>query len=162
MDEILRLLARELVVSEEKATAVSLACCRESFEDPVLDVLWKSQDLLLPLLKSFPGDVWKVEAGRFVSSLTACISLRLIALPAKSFQRIPTKAEWSRFQKYARGIRTLEVDDSKDLVTSDVLLKLQLRTGNEPLLPRLVTFECKAVSEAFIPFIPFQNRRYPH
>ena len=48
----------------------------------------------------------------------------------------------------------LVVGDSKDLVTSDVLSALQLRTGNEPLLPRLVTFECKAVSKAFIPIIP--------
>ena len=70
VDEILRHLARELVGSEAKATAVSLACCCKDFEDLVLSVLWESQDQLLSLLKSFPGDAWNVEAGQLVSSLT--------------------------------------------------------------------------------------------
>lgn len=74
MDEILRFLACELVASEAKATVVSLACCRKSFEGPVLDALWETQDRLLPLLKSLPGGVWKVEGGRFVSLLTAFLS----------------------------------------------------------------------------------------
>ena len=69
VDEILRLLACKLVESEAKTTAVSFACCCKDFEDPVLDALWESQDRLLPLLKSFPGDVWELEAGRFVSPL---------------------------------------------------------------------------------------------
>jgi len=48
----------------------------------------------------------------------------------------------------------LEVDTSQDLIASDVLSALQLRTGNEPLLPRLGTFECGETTEALIPFIP--------
>ena len=66
VDEILRFIARELV-ELEKATALSLACCCKSFEDPMLEALWETQDRLLPLLKSLPVDGWKVEAGRFVS-----------------------------------------------------------------------------------------------
>ena len=58
VDEILRLLAHELVASEAKATAVALACCCKSLEDPLLDVLWETQNRLLRLLKSLPGDVW--------------------------------------------------------------------------------------------------------
>ena len=46
------------------------------------------------------------------------------------------------------------MDDFGDLITPDVLLALQLRTSNDPLLPRLGTFECKAVSQAFVPFVP--------
>jgi len=65
VDEILRLLACELVASEAKGTAVSLACCRKSFEDPVLDALWESQDRLTPLLKCLPRGVWKKNS--FVS-----------------------------------------------------------------------------------------------
>ena len=154
VDEILRLLACELVGSEANATAVSLARCCKSFEHPVLDSLWGTQDELLPLLKSLPADVWKVEAGQFVSPPTAFISSHLIPLPEKSFERIPTKDEWNRFRKYARGKRKLKVDPSEDLVVSDVLFVLQLRTGNEPLLPGLEAFECGAASEAFVPFIP--------
>ena len=58
VDEILRLLAWELVGSEAKATAVALACSCKSFEDPALDTLWKIQERLPPLLESLPRDVW--------------------------------------------------------------------------------------------------------
>ena len=71
VDEILRLLACTIVASGAGATAVVLACCCKSCEDPVLDVLWVTQDCLFPLLKSLPGNVWKVEGGQFVSLLTA-------------------------------------------------------------------------------------------
>ena len=43
VDEIIRLIARELVASESKATAAALACRRKTFEDPVLDTLWETQ-----------------------------------------------------------------------------------------------------------------------
>jgi len=66
VDEILRLIASKLVASKSGAAAVALACCRKSFEDPVLDVLWETQEKLLPLLKSLPGDVWS-EGGCTVS-----------------------------------------------------------------------------------------------
>ena len=73
VDEILRLLAFELVGSGAKETAVSLACCCRGFEDPVLDVLWETQDGLTPLLKCLPQEVWYEEDEKFVSQL---ISLR--------------------------------------------------------------------------------------
>ena len=58
VDEILRLIAGELAASGGKGSVVSLACCCKGFEDPMLEVLWATQDQLLPLLKSFPRDVW--------------------------------------------------------------------------------------------------------
>ena len=67
VDEILRIIARELVESK-KATALSLACCCKSLEDPMLEALWETQDELPPLLESLPEDVWNVETDRFVSS----------------------------------------------------------------------------------------------
>ena len=153
--EILGFIAHELVGSGAKESAVPLACCCKNFEAPVLDALWESQDRLFPLLKCFPADVWRVAAGRFMSQFHEhVLSSRLTVPPVKSFERIPTKAKWSRFQKYARGMRTLRVDASQDLVASDVLLVLQLRTGNGPLIPKLETLDCEAVSEAFVPFIP--------
>ena len=65
VDEILWQVAHELVASEVKATAVSLACCCRGFEGLVLGVLWESQSQLLPLLKTLPPDVWKVEEDHF-------------------------------------------------------------------------------------------------
>ena len=74
VDEIVRLLARELVASEAKATAVSLACCCKGFEDLVLDELWEAQVELTPLLKCFPqDDVWEQKDESFVSQVTESI-----------------------------------------------------------------------------------------
>ena len=57
-DEIVRLIACELVASTSKATAVALACSHKAFQDPVLDALWEIQEKLLPLFETLPGDVW--------------------------------------------------------------------------------------------------------
>ena len=73
VDEIVRLIARELVASGGEETAVALACCCKCLEDPVLDVLWAAQNELLPLLKSFPGDVW--NDGRCTVSAPMSFSL---------------------------------------------------------------------------------------
>jgi hypothetical protein len=70
VDEILRLIACELVTSGGQATTLALACCCKSFGGPVLDALWATQDQLLPLLKSLPEDVWKTR-GRYTVSATA-------------------------------------------------------------------------------------------
>ena len=71
VDEILRLVAYELVASEAEGTAAALARCCKTFEEPVLDVLWETQNQLTPLLKTFPRDVWEEHDGYFVSLLTA-------------------------------------------------------------------------------------------
>jgi len=69
IDEVLRLLARILVASEAKGTAVALARCCKTFEEPVLDALWETQNRLTPLLKCFPRDIWEEKDGCFVSPL---------------------------------------------------------------------------------------------
>ena len=46
------------------------------------------------------------------------------------------------------------VNTSKDPVTSDILQVLQLRTVNDPWLPRLRIFVLKGATEAFTPVIP--------
>jgi hypothetical protein len=76
VDEILRLLACELVESGAKATTVAFACCCKSFEDTALDVLWETQSDLLPLLKSLPEDVWNGN-GCTVSAPTSHVFLFL-------------------------------------------------------------------------------------
>jgi len=80
--------------------------------------------------------------------------LRAQPFDLKAFERIPTKSEWTAFRKHARRMHTLKVDTSEDPLTFDILLTLQLRTANEPFLPRLKTFECEEVTVEFIPFIP--------
>jgi len=63
----------ELVASGAKATAVALACCFKSFEDPLLDTLWEIQDRLTPLLNCFPQEVWKEGSASFVGHLMVVI-----------------------------------------------------------------------------------------
>jgi len=160
VDEILRLLACELVASRARATAVALASCCRSFEDLVLDALWETQTQLTPLLKCFPQDVWKEEDGSFVSQLMSFIFCVRNHLIRKCFKRIPTKGEWTDFRKHARRMRKLALYTSGGSVTPDILFALQLRITGEPFLPRLKTFECEEATEAFIPFIPlFLSRK---
>jgi len=154
VDEILRLLACELVASKAEATAVALACCCKLFEEPALDVLWETQIRLAPLLKCFPPDVWEEADGSFVSSLPVVNFPTLNRLVSKAFKRIPTKEEWTHSQKYARRMRQLRVDTAKDPVSLHIILALQLRTANNPWLPNLEAFECKKATELFLPFIP--------
>jgi len=142
VEEILRLLTCGLVALEAKATGAPFACCCKGFEDPVLDVLWESQDRLVPLLKCFPQEVWEGEDRSF------------------ALRRVPTKAEWAVFRRYARRMRKLMVDTSEDPVTSDILFTLQLHAANGPLLPKLKTFECGCITRAFVASLEWQNTRH--
>ena len=51
-------------------------------------------------------------------------------------------------------MRKIIVDASKDPLTSDILLAAQLRSVNDPWLPRLETFQCGEATGAFVPFVP--------
>ena len=57
VDEILREVAAH-VTDVHPSTAVSLACCARSFEEPALSALWKIQDELPTLVKTLPPDSW--------------------------------------------------------------------------------------------------------
>lgn len=51
-------------------------------------------------------------------------------------------------------MREIKVETSKDPVTSNILIAVQLRTVNDPWLPRLWNFECWGATGDLIPFIP--------
>ena len=63
IDEIFRRIVRELVAAGGKATAVALACCCKTFEDPALAALWETQEGLTLLLETLPRDIW--ESGGY-------------------------------------------------------------------------------------------------
>ena len=83
VDEIVRLLACELVASGGGVAAVVLARCCRALEDPVLDALWESQDRLRILLETFPESVWDEAFQAFVSLPTVPHLLS----PTKPFDR---------------------------------------------------------------------------
>ena len=152
VDEIVRLIAYELVYSSANATTVALARCRRSFEDPVLDVLWETRGGLLHLLKSLPGDVW--NEGRYtVSAPTIYLSLSLNSLIRKAFTRLPTTLEWTRFRKYALRMRNLGASDGLDVPSPAVFSILQLCAITKPLFPNIEIISLLSVGTSF-PFIP--------
>ena len=58
VDEIVRIIASELVASKWKATTVSLACCCKGLKEPALDAVWETQDEgFAPLLGTLPEGV---------------------------------------------------------------------------------------------------------
>ena len=153
VDEIVRLIAHELVAANGRATAVCLACSCKGFEDLVLDALWEKQGFLLPLLKTFPGDVWK-EGGQIVSAPTTRIFSLLNYPTRKTFNRLPTTTEWARFRKYAQRMREFNQYGTPGYPSPETLSVIQNYTINEPLLPNLKTLELIGVEGWFIPFIP--------
>jgi len=96
VDEIVRLIASELVASGGTETAVAFACCRKSFEDPVLDVLWVEQDRLLPLLESFPEGIWDGDWCT-VSASTTCVFPFLYRFDSTVVQKTPDRNRMGSF-----------------------------------------------------------------
>ena len=154
VDEIVRRIAHELVASNERAASVALACCCQSFEDPMLDSLWETQSRLPPLLMSLPGDVWN-EGRNIVSVPMTCVLPSLDCLIRKSFKRLPTALELARFRKYAGRIRTLDERCGERHMPREVFpVLLQLCATDEPLLPNLKTLHLSSITEEFASFIP--------
>ena len=153
VDEIVRLIAYELVAFNVRATSVALACCCKTFEDLVLDVLWKTQSRVLPLLKSLPRDVWD-EGGCRVSAPTTYSLSSLNYLIQKSFKRLPTTLELARFRKYAGRIRTLEKQCNGHYIPQEVFSALQLCATGERLLPNLKTLYLWCITKESISSIP--------
>ena len=107
-----------------------------------------------PAVQVFAGDFWKVETGRFVSPLIAFTFSSSDCSTGKSFNRLPTKEEWNRSQKYVWGIRVLASGRRQGPDIFKCSLVLQLRIDDEQLLPRLETFTCVDATRGFTPFIP--------
>ena len=153
VDEIVRLIACELVASGRKATAVRLACCCKNLEDPVLDTLWATQFDLSNLLECFPGGVWN-EGEYTPSARLIYVRFLLNGSVRKTFERLPTAVEWARFREYARRIREFRGHGVAKTLSSEVYSAIQLYTFNEPLLPNLKTLDLWGIEGSFIPFIP--------
>jgi hypothetical protein len=59
--EILYNIFNSFEVFASHSNFLSLALVSKAFHEPALDVLWKFQRSLLPLIKTFPADVWEEE-----------------------------------------------------------------------------------------------------
>lgn len=61
LDEIIRAIAAHLVFDKARASAVSLASCSKSLEEPALGEVWRGLSSLTPLVKCFPPEVWEIR-----------------------------------------------------------------------------------------------------
>ena len=152
VDEILRLIACELVASRGEGAAVILAYCCKCFEDLVLATLWTTHQLdeLLPLLTCFPGDVWNDRRCTVSAPMCSCFSL-LNDLIRKT-QKTPDDD----------GMDSMPGARSKDARVQltwhsrppEVFSVLQLCIINEPLLPSLKILRWWEIKRSFISFVP--------
>jgi len=152
VDEIIRLVASELVASKAKATAVALACCHKNFEEPVLDTLWETQERILPLLRSLPRDVW--VTGKHVCVPTIFVLSSFNSFIPKYLKRPPTVSEWARFRKYARRMRQLRERVTLNFPPPFVSSNQRLYAIDEPLFQNLRTLELQSITGEDIPVIP--------
>lgn len=85
VEEILRIIFGHVLGEDRrplrdtgKCTVARLARTTRAFESPSLDVLWRTQTSLYPLLKLMPPDLWRVEAVANHRRRLVCIFLVVV------------------------------------------------------------------------------------
>ncbi|KAH7904650.1 hypothetical protein BJ138DRAFT_1119210 [Hygrophoropsis aurantiaca] len=91
-------------VNSRRNDLVSMALTYRAWCDPALDILWRTQVSLRPLLRTFPEDLWKEITNvaviqRRTDPSTVCHNYMELA-------RDVVPADWSRPLLYARRINT--------------------------------------------------------
>ena len=92
----------EMVYSEPDgpATAALLARTARIFEDTALDILWRAQNTLVPLLKCFPVDMWEVKRDEGIRKLVSACS---------TFQERGSGTRWHLFNDVATARGEIDV-----------------------------------------------------
>jgi hypothetical protein len=144
--EILYLIFEEIWSGAEqrhKTLATMARCCR-AFEAPALDVLWRAQDSLEPLLACLPADIWQDRDGvRCLVRSNGVDSVgRQKCSPSQS--RAINPDDTIRFDHYAKRINMLTVPLSE--YTADTIETLS-RTGS--LFPNLHNLDARIVEAVF-------------
>ncbi|KAJ7186137.1 hypothetical protein C8R46DRAFT_1343201 [Mycena filopes] len=118
-------------------TLSRLAQTCQRFSDPALNLLWRSQFTLIPLLKTFPPNLWEMpipyresKTFRFLSPITP--------------------ADWTRVLSYARRIRTIYVGRGLPLEVAE-LLNVSLPVDH--LLPNLLDLIWESDDPRVLPYI---------
>ncbi|KAI5897867.1 uncharacterized protein SCHCODRAFT_02487032 [Schizophyllum commune H4-8] len=95
--------------------------CR-ALSDPVLNMLWKELDSLIPLLGLFPGSV-----------------LKKARKPGLGMQRAPQPEEWKKVLKYGERVRRLTYIESAGNVSPNVFPIIEQHRPRTYILPNLLT-----------------------
>ena len=86
VDDILREVAG-WVVDTHPPTAISLACCAKTFEEPALSALWKIQDELWILIRALPPDSWDLRPAIFGTALATIVRDLPSIMPVLHFDK---------------------------------------------------------------------------
>ncbi|KAF7973485.1 hypothetical protein HWV62_15098 [Athelia sp. TMB] len=103
---------------EKCSTLAKLARTCRMFSEPSLNSLWRVQKTLVPVLRTMPADLWRIDAGLMVSSMVASLTdivyVQLTMLLRQRPNRPIKPTDWSRFQTYSTRIHHFICDESYD------------------------------------------------
>jgi hypothetical protein len=101
VDEIVRAIAANLVTDEAKASAVALASCSKSLEQPTLEEVWRCLPNLAPLVQCFPPEIWKLIKKKKLASTKNGVYIISNRIPIV-FQKSPTPSGMDSISKAVR------------------------------------------------------------
>ncbi|KAJ7162671.1 hypothetical protein C8R43DRAFT_1062958 [Mycena crocata] len=133
--EVIEAVFCELYVPKELA-ALAVTC--KSFQDPALDVLWRTQDSIIPLLACMPDDLFNMRPN-----LSSSRGLHLV--------RPITPTDWERSRKYAVRVKHFEFQWVPRI--SEIFPALDLALPCGCLFPKLQSLSWSSHSEAGFRFL---------
>jgi len=101
-DEIVRAIAANLVADRAKASAVALASCSKSLQQPALGEVWRSLCSLAPLVLCFPPKIWKVRENKLASINNGFRRRIIINQIPLALQKSPTPSGMDSISKAVR------------------------------------------------------------
>ncbi|KAK6984473.1 hypothetical protein R3P38DRAFT_3231715 [Favolaschia claudopus] len=127
-----------------RSTLYSIALVCRFFSGPALDVLWSTQYSLVNILPCLPVGLWEIV--RFENPK-----------PSMRAQRAMNSVDWTRFNIYARRVRTLVITDngSEADILSAIFKMLSLsNTSQETLFPKLRRLHWQMARRPWLSYVP--------
>lgn len=130
--DVLRLVIEQLRRDSQHRSLFRLARTCKTVCGYALDALWYSMSTLVPLLNSFPSDVWKRVEGNWVRWAIILKCLHLYCF--KSLARPPSREQdWARFYRYAAKVKEIYVFEN-GLPGLDILPYLRIHLPRDFVL----------------------------
>ncbi|KAI5896043.1 uncharacterized protein SCHCODRAFT_02531507 [Schizophyllum commune H4-8] len=161
--DITQIICEDLFEEDYLASLSSLAATCSYISDTALDVLWKEQNSLVPLLRTLPENLLTVAGNGDSEVYIDELDDQTLTLVNK----IPATA-WTRIQSYARRVRCLRLGEATGgtivrsssphdplarkvlAIDISVLDELLARTGGHPLFPRLQYLYFRDIEETLV------------
>ncbi|TFY71501.1 hypothetical protein EVG20_g1491 [Dentipellis fragilis] len=113
----------------QKTDALALALASRQFREPALDALWHSMLSVKPLLDFL---IPPSEAVRYMEDSSAYSFSGIMACA-----QWMSRADWSRYNYYARRVRYIKISEGDDMVTTFCFHALSVCSSHPTLLPNL-------------------------